>query len=76
VIAWSSLACLPDDPRKMRGLFISGSVLVLARGDTGYRSSKSTKGVEIPQGMRCPMELAALPGGGTRAEVVLPEQAR
>jgi hypothetical protein len=36
----------------MRGLFISGSVLVLARGDTGYRSSKSTKGVEIPQGMR------------------------
>src|ERR1700704_3309687 len=25
VIAWSSLACLPDDPRKMRGLFIRGS---------------------------------------------------
>jgi hypothetical protein len=22
VIAWSSLACLPDDPRKMRGLFM------------------------------------------------------
>jgi hypothetical protein len=20
--AWSSLACLPDDPRKMRGLFM------------------------------------------------------
>src|SRR5438270_1930340 len=25
VIAWSSLACLPDDPRKMRGLFMRGS---------------------------------------------------
>src|ERR1700704_3251225 len=25
VIAWSSLACLPDDPRKMRGLFMLGS---------------------------------------------------
>src|SRR5438045_1074359 len=27
VIAWSSLACLPDDPRKMRGLFMRGQVL-------------------------------------------------
>src|SRR5688572_15204079 len=27
VIAWSSLACLPDDPRKMRGLFMRGSPL-------------------------------------------------
>src|SRR5947207_10029543 len=27
VIAWSSLACLPDDPRKMRGLFMGGQVL-------------------------------------------------
>ncbi len=25
VIAWSSLACLPDDPRKMRGLFMRDS---------------------------------------------------
>src|SRR6476620_5671509 len=25
VIAWSSLDCLPDDPRKMRGLFTRGS---------------------------------------------------
>src|ERR1700716_380457 len=25
VIAWSSLACLPDDPRKMRGLLMRGS---------------------------------------------------
>src|SRR5438270_14100578 len=27
VIAWSSLACLPDDPRKMRGLFMCGQLL-------------------------------------------------
>src|SRR5215470_422468 len=27
VIAWSSLACLPDDPRKMRGLFMRGQLL-------------------------------------------------
>src|SRR5256885_71538 len=26
-IAWSSLACLPDDPRKMRGLFMRDSPL-------------------------------------------------
>src|SRR6185369_5704350 len=26
VIAWSSLACLPDDPRKMRGLFMRDSL--------------------------------------------------
>jgi len=25
VSAWSSLACLPDDPRKMRGLFMRDS---------------------------------------------------
>jgi hypothetical protein len=25
VIAWSSFACLPDDPRKMRGLFMPDS---------------------------------------------------
>src|SRR4029453_6407193 len=25
VIPWSSLACLPDDPRKIRGLFMRGS---------------------------------------------------
>jgi hypothetical protein len=27
VIAWSSFACLPDDPRKMRGLFMRDSPL-------------------------------------------------
>src|SRR6476646_8806136 len=32
VIAWSSLACLPDDPRKMRGLFMCHRPELVTRG--------------------------------------------
>src|SRR6476620_4682576 len=32
VIAWSSLACLPDEPRKMRGLFMRDGRLSRRRG--------------------------------------------
>src|SRR5687768_5684713 len=52
VIAWSSLACLPDDPRKMRGLIMRDSpfrsrddALVLFRDlrTTGLRSHKEER---------------------------------
>src|SRR6185312_6558214 len=36
VIAWISLACLPDDPRKMRGLFMRG--FTVRSGDEGQRT--------------------------------------
>src|SRR3979409_1416226 len=36
VIAWRSLACLPDDPRKMRGLFMRDSPL--RSSDEGERT--------------------------------------
>ena len=31
VIAWSSLACLPDEPRKIRGLFMHPEVAQVSR---------------------------------------------
>src|SRR5205085_10315146 len=37
VIAWSSLACLPDDPRKMRGLFMRDSPFRSIDEDEGTR---------------------------------------
>src|SRR5437016_5642630 len=43
VIAWSSLACLPDDPRKTRGLFMRA---------TGLRSHTTRRGGTMAKSVR------------------------
>src|SRR5438552_8681683 len=52
VIAWTSLACLPDDPRKMRGLFMRDSP-VRSRDERPAYSTRSRRPRRLPAPLRC-----------------------